>query len=539
MEGEVMTLSRKLYAAFGAALVFTLILGVTAWVSITRIGDQVKVSAASTRRLEIAGEMGTLSSEMLSSERGIIVRTLLKDAAKVDQYHADFLEDASHRQDLLKAEKELATSDKDRQIIDEMTAQYAQRIEAHDKLYALARSGDGAAAAALQGGTLLPMSKASQASVDALRKVATEQVEEAAAASASTVTFSVWLVGIMVLLSLGMGAVVIYIVRGINDALTRTVIELSEGAEQIASASSQVSSSSQSLAQGSSQQAASLEETSASAEEINSMAHKNNENAGAMATLVGESKVEFVNTNRELAEMMAAMDGINDSSGKIAKIIKIIDEIAFQTNILALNAAVEAARAGEAGMGFAVVADEVRSLAQRSAQAAKDTASLIEDSVVKSQAGKTKLVGVVTSIHRISGEFTSLSTLVDEVSHGSQEQSAGIAQIGRALSQMENVTQTTAASAEESAAAAEELNAQSESMKELTARLNEMVGATLDSSLGSSRSARPSLIRSNVSRAKPAKRVAASFSGKLHQGGSKSQASAEASFPMEDSFSSF
>ncbi|WP_263373474.1 methyl-accepting chemotaxis protein [Granulicella aggregans] len=490
------------------------------------------MSAVSTRKLEIAGELGILASEMLSSERGIIVRTLLKDAAKVDQYHADFLRDANRRQDLLKAERELATSDKEKQTIEALIGRYGERIEAHNKLYALARSGDGAAAAALQGGTLLPMSTAAQASVSVLRKVATDQVEASAAASASTVTFSIWLVGIMVLLSLALGAVVIYIVRDINDALTRTVIELSEGAEQIASASSQVSSSSQSLAQGASQQAASLEETSASAEEINSMAQKNNENAGAMATLVGESKVEFVNTNRELNEMMAAMDGINDSSGKIAKIIKIIDEIAFQTNILALNAAVEAARAGEAGMGFAVVADEVRSLAQRSAQAAKDTASLIEDSVVKSQAGKEKLVGVVTSIHRISGEFTSLSTLVDEVSHGSQEQSAGIGQIGRALSQMENVTQTTAASAEEGAAAAEELNAQSESMKELTSRLNEMIGATLGSSLSS----RPSRIAANV---KSARRIPAPFAGKVRPFRSKAAGSAEASFPMEDNFSSF
>ncbi len=174
----------------------------------------------------------------------------------------------------------------------------------------------------------------------------------------------------------------------------------------------------------------------------------------------------------------------------------------------------------------------MRSLAQRSAQAAKDTASLIEDSVVKSQAGKEKLVGVVTSIHRISGEFTSLSTLVDEVSHGSQEQSAGIGQIGRALSQMENVTQTTAASAEEGAAAAEELNAQSESMKELTSRLNEMIGATLGSSLSS----RPSRIAANV---KSARRIPAPFAGKVRPFRSKAAGSAEASFPMEDNFSSF
>jgi methyl-accepting chemotaxis protein len=182
-----------------------------------------------------------------------------------------------------------------------------------------------------------------------------------------------------------------------------------------------------------------------------------------------------------------------------------------------------------------VVADEVRSLAQRSAQAAKDTAGLIEDSVVRSQVGKTKLVGVVTSIQRISGEFTSLSALVEEVSHGSHEQSTGIGQIGRALSQMEKVTQTTAASAEESAAAAEELNAQSEAMREVTERLNEMVGATLRPGL----SRRPIHMQSHGYRANPPKRIAASVTGKFAPAKPNALALSDASFPMEDSFSSF
>jgi methyl-accepting chemotaxis protein/methyl-accepting chemotaxis protein-1 (serine sensor receptor) len=263
--------------------------------------------------------------------------------------------------------------------------------------------------------------------------------------------------------------------REITRPIVQAVTELTEGAAQIASAAAQVATASQSLAQGSSAQAASLEETSASTEEINSMARRNTGNTHSMTKLVTDSQTEFVETNRHLNEMVAAMNDINDSSAKISKIIKVIDEIAFQTNILALNAAVEAARAGEAGMGFAVVADEVRNLAQRCAQAAKDTASLIEDSVSKSSGGKDKLEMVANSIQRITAQSLEIKTLVDEVSHGSQEQTDGIGQIGKSLAQMEHVTQGTAANAEQSAAAAEQLSAQSETLNEIVARLDTLV----------------------------------------------------------------
>ena len=174
--------------------------------------------------------------------------------------------------------------------------------------------------------------------------------------------------------------------------------------------------------------------------------------------------------------MSASMDAIKTSSDDITKIIKTIDEIAFQTNILALNAAVEAARAGEAGMGFAVVADEVRNLAQRCAQAAKDTASLIEESIAKSNDGKTKVDEVATAIHAIIEEAAKIKTLSDEVNLGSREQARGLEQIAKAITQMEQVTQKSAANAEESASAAEELTAQSETMKDIVERLTAMIG---------------------------------------------------------------
>jgi methyl-accepting chemotaxis protein/methyl-accepting chemotaxis protein-1 (serine sensor receptor) len=265
-------------------------------------------------------------------------------------------------------------------------------------------------------------------------------------------------------------------VRAMNRTLVTAVTELTEGANQVAAAASQVSSSSQSLAEGSSEQAASLEETSAASGEIESMARKNSESTRQAADLVTASQRSYAAMNQLLEQMIAAIGDINTQSGKISKIIKVIDEIAFQTNILALNAAVEAARAGEAGMGFAVVADEVRNLAQRCAQAAKDTAALIEESIAKSADGKFKVDQVSTAIEAVTAEAGKVRILVEEVCLGSQEQTRGIEQIGKAIGQMEQVTQKTAANSEESAAAAEELNAQSETLKDIGEQLSVMVG---------------------------------------------------------------
>jgi methyl-accepting chemotaxis protein/methyl-accepting chemotaxis protein-1 (serine sensor receptor) len=295
-------------------------------------------------------------------------------------------------------------------------------------------------------------------------------------------------------------ALLYFIVRGVNRALMLAVTDLSSGAEQVASAAGQVSSSSQSLAQGASEQAASLQETSASTEEINSMAHRNTENSRAATDLVKQSEHKFAQATQMLDHMVKAIGDINDSSDKIAKIIKVIDEIAFQTNILALNAAVEAARAGEAGMGFAVVADEVRNLAQRCAQAAKDTASLIEESISRSHDGKTKVDQVAEAIRSVTADVAQVKTLVDEVNVGSVEQARGIEQIAKAISQIEQVTQTTAASAEEGASAAEELSAQSAVVEEIVARLRSLVES---SSQVPGRSANWGA-RPSISKAKPA-----------------------------------
>jgi methyl-accepting chemotaxis protein len=291
-----------------------------------------------------------------------------------------------------------------------------------------------------------------------------------------SVTQSLWMFGVGATVAFSLLVIVsTWVVRGITSDLRRIIAGLGESADQVANASGQVSATAQTLAQGTSQQAASLEETSASSEEAASMTRRNAENSKASSALMAEVDGKVAFANESLNQMMEAMDGIKTSSDRIAKIIKVIDEIAFQTNILALNAAVEAARAGEAGQGFAVVADEVRNLARRSAQAAKETADLIAESVSMSSGGGAKAQRLAEAIRSIKESTTKVRALVDDVNVGSQEQARGIEQIARAISEMERVTQQAAAGAEQSASSGQELSAQAIEMKAMVSELRNMV----------------------------------------------------------------
>jgi methyl-accepting chemotaxis protein len=283
--------------------------------------------------------------------------------------------------------------------------------------------------------------------------------------------------GVFVLALVVASVVVTVTIRRAVVTPIRTIVdELTTAAGHVSESSGQVSSAAQSLSQGATEQAASLEETSASMEEMASMTRQNAENSQAAASLMGEVDARVDGSNRALGEMVRSMASIQESSRQVAKIIKTIDEIAFQTNILALNAAVEAARAGEAGMGFAVVADEVRNLAQRSAQAARDTADMIEASIKRTEVGSRKVDEVAQSIGAITESVTRVKGLVEDVSVASRQQAQGIDQVSQAIAQMEKVTQTTAATAEESAAASEDLNSQAGRAMNVVTRLEALLG---------------------------------------------------------------
>ncbi len=270
--------------------------------------------------------------------------------------------------------------------------------------------------------------------------------------------------------------VAVVIIVGIKKILSRISEDLNEASEQVASAAGQVSSASQSLAEGATEQAAGLEETSSSLEEMSSMTKQNADNAQQANTLAADARKAASSGSESMARMSEAIDEIQKSSDETAKIIKVIDEIAFQTNLLALNAAVEAARAGEAGKGFAVVAEEVRNLAMRSAEAAKNTAAMIEESVKNANNGVEIASEVSKVLEDIVEGVTKTTDLVGEIAAASREQAQGINQVNTAVSQMDKVTQQNAANAEESASASEELSAQAESMQQVVQELVTLVG---------------------------------------------------------------
>jgi methyl-accepting chemotaxis protein len=277
------------------------------------------------------------------------------------------------------------------------------------------------------------------------------------------------------------GVVIAFLlVTSLVRTLTRIISGLVDGSAQVAAASSEVSSASQGLASGATEQAAGLEETSSSLEEMASQTKQNAENAQQANTLAADASKAADSGNEAMTRMNDAIQDIQKSSDETAKIIKVIDEIAFQTNLLALNAAVEAARAGEAGKGFAVVAEEVRNLAMRSAEAAKNTSELIEDSVKNSKNGVDIAEEVGKTLGTIVEGIGKTSELVGEIAAASGEQSQGIEQINIAINQMDKVTQANAANAEESASASEELSSQAETMNGVVNELAALVGGNTD-----------------------------------------------------------
>jgi len=429
------------------------------------------------KRLNLVLQIETELERVYATQPALLAAGLMNDGPQVEAKKlalAEALSEVSGSLDAFKAE---ASSDADRAALTDLTSDLDGWTRANDDLVRLVSAGKAADAAQLakkSGDTFRTRSRTATDEIVGREQEALQADLEAAKDRTSSVRLMVFSGVLVALLVAGL---VVRSIAGAIRALRHQSQELREGTEHVVAAASQVATSAQGLSQQSTHQAASLQETSASMEEMASMTRKNAENAVQAADLATEVAQQVQGSNVALDDMVASMTAIRESSNKVAKIIKAIDEIAFQTNILALNAAVEAARAGEAGMGFAVVAGEVRSLAQRSAQAAKDTAILLEESISRSQEGTGRVEQVAHSITSITDNVLRVKGMVEEVRHASAQQSQGIDQVTQALAQMESVTQATAATAEESAAASEELNAQAETSMAVVRRLDAIVGS--------------------------------------------------------------
>jgi methyl-accepting chemotaxis protein len=429
--------------------------------------------------------------------------TYAKTPEQKQQVKAQIEEITKDSADALNRYKETIISDTSRKLFDEVSEKVSVFEKSRAKYIALIDANSPEAESYLTG-ELARSYEASTKAVDAMVDLSDKCSADSDAKLDGIMHHTIVTLSIVSLLGIAFGiAASILSIRSVNNALRKISDILNSNSEQVAAASSQVSASSQALAEGASEQAASLEETSSSMEEMTSIVASNSTSAESSKDLANETRATTttnVNLVQELkstvtdaqhssGQLTDAMQAIKASSDSISKIIKTIDEIAFQTNILALNAAVEAARAGEAGMGFAVVADEVRNLAKRSADAAKETATIIEDSIRKGDTGvkineevvqklnhiSEKSQQVDTGLHEILDRVGKVDDAMKQIATASKEQTQGIGQVNTAITQMDKVTQSNASSAEETASAAEELNAQAEELKHTVTELLTLV----------------------------------------------------------------
>jgi methyl-accepting chemotaxis protein/methyl-accepting chemotaxis protein-1 (serine sensor receptor) len=526
-----MSMGARLFAGLGVMAVAIALLGGYSVFTVSTLRSTIDgLGSLQLRNAMGAGELQSIVHSVKSAQMGMMLAAMTGDAQRAAALQREVEEGNDKAERIARELEGIAETEAGRQKIAAIQNVLRECRQASNSMAQAIREQKFDEATRLQSEVFYPLYSRMNRAAAELVEVQRNLGREKAAAADSRVHWSIWIAGALSLAGFVLAGGSLWLVRHSIGELRGLVVSVSGGAREVGNASGQVSSSSQALAQGASEQAASLEETSASTEEINSMTQKNADNARQAASETEESDQLLQETNKKLEGMIASMREINGSSEKVSKIIKVIDEIAFQTNILALNAAVEAARAGEAGMGFAVVADEVRNLAQRCTQAARDTSELIEESIARSGEGKSRLDEVAEAVRSVVEKSGRIRLLVNEVHVGSQEQARGIEQIARAIEQMQRVTQSTAASAEQSASAGQEMSAQALELNEAVRQLNGVLGQA-----GSPAAARtpPVAVPATSRVASVAKRPALAATGASLRGGNRRE------FPMDDDFRDF
>ena len=548
-----MTIARRITLGFAATILIVLAFGTFAYMRLLEIRrDAATITTDCLPGTAIIGEIDSLSKlnyiltlRQVAAEKAeakaVFSATIQTNIARINQ--------------LTNSYAGTITTARDRELFTELVAARARYVESLHAVAALSDAGKTKEAQNEINARLQPAFTGYDNAVEALMKLNRDQGETAGGQITTSVNSAKLGLAIGIaatlLLAIAIGGFITY---STNRVLQQISNSLDDGANQVASASGQVAASSQTLAEGASEQAASLEETSASLEEMASMTQRNADNAQNARTTAVQASTSADAGAAQMKTLLAAMDSIKTASEEVTKILKNIDEIAFQTNILALNAAVEAARAGEAGAGFAVVADEVRNLAHRCATAAKETAVKIEDSVKKSQQGVALSGDVARSFSEIQGKVRELGQLISEIATASQEQSQGIGQVNTAITQMDKVTQSNAASAEESASASEELNSQAAALKDTVASLQQLLGGNQPRqaapqsvpSIAQPRQARPATSKSARNGAHTNGHAngngathGAKANGKLQAAAANGSARKESAIPMDDDFRNF
>ncbi len=472
-----LTLRTKFLGGFAALLCMVAALTFTSMRAMSSLNSGLdRVVQKMSRRADRTSQLVETVVEIAGRQQALLLRSILNDAAGVDQ-NRRAVGDLEHRIDTLFAElTPLIDSPGDRQLVQALQAKAVAVRPLSEEVTQLVQKQQMNDALKIVSERLLPAYEDLQRDArDFLTnqrdKMNSEALDVSASASATRVLAFVF-VGLTIACSL----LIIMSARQMNTALGAMGSQVSVGAQQVAHAAVQMGSISQSLAQGASEQAVSLEQTSASAEQVNSMVQRNARSSRQAAEHTNDANRLLTEANQKLEHMLVSMRDISSSSERISKIIRVIDEIAFQTNILSLNAAVEAARAGEAGMGFAVVADEVRNLAQRCSQAAKDTSGLIEESIQHSKTGRVRLDEVAGAMRQVTESAVQVQRLSNEVNAGSEEQARAIEQISKAILQIQQVTQQTAASAEEGASAGSQMSTEAENLQSTVNRMRGMLG---------------------------------------------------------------
>jgi len=469
-----MKLGAKLALGFGITLVLLILIAV---MGINRMGaindDMTQIVEVDNRKVIAAEDLINGMDSVQIAVRNLILtkdETIsAKQYAAIDKARAEMIE-------ALDQLSILVTTPEGKQLLASLKDACAAAKAANGKVIALDRENRDEEAIKMLLEEAAPLN---QKGVEVGMKMA-QTATNAAAESAKNARKDYELsrsimIGASALAFLLSGAIAFLLTRSITKPIGRVTEGLTSSADQVASASGQVAASAQGLAEGASEQAAGVEETSASLEEISSMTRQNAQAAKDANRIMHETSKVVSSASDSMQLLTSSMADIFQASEETQKIVKTIDEISFQTNLLALNAAVEAARAGEAGAGFAVVADEVRNLAMRAAEAAKNTANLIEDTVKKIRDGSEVVEKTNSEFSKVVESSTKMSGLIEEITVASQEQAQGIEQVGKGISEMEQVIQRNAAVAEESASASEEMNAQAEQMKLYVAELEAVI----------------------------------------------------------------